>query len=166
MIHEPIWEKLWEFDPNCLVVFDQESLIVQLVNPSFCQIVKSEKSQVLEKHASAFFDDLSVFREAWDDNTIIRKEKKMARFGVYVRLIIFPMKDEGFIACIMVDLTSEYAHLEELRRMKHELLLNVNKVIDKQMHIAQEIASLLGETTAEAKVSLIQIRNVLNQEIQ
>jgi uncharacterized Fe-S cluster-containing protein len=50
--------------------------------------------------------------------------------------------------------------------MKEALLLNVNKVIDKQMHIAQQIAGLLGETTAEAKVSLIKIRNALNEEIK
>lgn len=33
------------------------------------------------------------------------------------------------------------------------------KVIDKQMMIAQEIAGLLGETTAETKVTLTKLRN-------
>ena len=83
-----------------------------------------------------------------------------------MKLVIFPMKDEGIVACILVDLTSEHHQRLEMRRMKEELLLNVNKVIDKQMHIAQEIASLLGETTAEAKISLIKIRNALNEEIK
>jgi hypothetical protein len=45
----------------------------------------------------------------------------------------------------MVGLTNEYERREEMRRMKHELLLNVNKVIDRQMHVAQEIADLLGK---------------------
>jgi uncharacterized Fe-S cluster-containing protein len=83
-----------------------------------------------------------------------------------MRMIIFPMIKEGLVACIMVDLTSEHDQREEMRRMKEELLLNVNKVIDKQMHIAQKIAGLLGETTADAKVSLIKIRNALNEEIK
>ena len=39
------------------------------------------------------------------------------------------------------------------------------KVIDKQMMIAQEIAGLLGETTAETKVTLTKLRDsMLAQE--
>lgn len=166
MAYESLWEKLWEFDPNSLVVVDRSSMIVQVVNPSFCHMVKAEKSQVLGTHASAYFDDLSDFQLAWNDGAVIRKEKRFPRFDTYMRLLIFPMKDEDMVACIMVDLTSEYLQREEMRRMKQELLLGVNKVIDRQMHVAQEIASMLGETTAEAKVNLIKIRNLLNEEIR
>ncbi len=166
MSDKTLWEKLWEFDPNSLVVMDHSSLIIKLVNPSFCQTVKTHESEVLGKHASVFFDDLRDFERAWEDNTIIRKEKKFPRYGTYMRLVIFPIKREDIIACIMVDLTCEHVEREELRKMKKELLLNVNKVIDRQMHIAQEIASLLGETTADSKVSLIKIRNLLNEEIK
>lgn len=166
MANETLWEKLWKYDPNSLFVMDQASMIVQVVNPSFCEIVKTGEEQVIGKHASAFFDDLTDFQKAWKEDTIIRVEKKLARYEKYMRLVIFPMKDEGIVACILVDLTSEHHQRLEMRRMKEELLLNVNKVIDKQMHIAQEIASLLGETTAEAKVSLIKIRNALNEEIK
>lgn len=166
MTHESLWEKLWEFDPNSLMVVDRETMIIQVVNPSFCQMAKTEKSQVLGSHASAFFDDLSDFHLAWEDGTVIRKEKKFKRFDTYMRLLIFPLQNEDMVACIMVDLTSEHLQKEEMRRMKQELLMGLNKVIDRQMHVAQEIASMLGETTAEAKVNLIKIRNVLNEEIK
>lgn len=166
MSNETLWEKLWKFDPNSLFVIDQASMIVEAVNPSFCEIVKTNEDQIIGKHASAFFDDLTDFQKAWKENTTIRVEKKLPRYERYMRLVIFPMKDEGMVACILVDLTSEHHQRLEIRRMKEELLLNVNKVIDKQMHIAQKIAGLLGETTAEAKVSLIKIRNALNEEIK
>ncbi|MDK2848242.1 MAG: hypothetical protein PWP34_1595 [Desulfuromonadales bacterium] len=166
MINRTLWKKLWDYDPNSLVVMDHSSMIIQIVNPSFCDIVRAETSDVIGTHASTFFDDLTDFQDAWEKNTVIRKEKKFQRYGTYMRLVIFPMKDEGVVACILVDLTSEHQQREEMRRMKEALLLNVNKVIDKQMHIAQQIAGLLGETTAEAKVSLIKIRNALNEEIK
>jgi len=35
------------------------------------------------------------------------------------------------------------------------------KVIDKQMIAAQEIASLLGETTAETKATLTHLKNMI-----
>jgi hypothetical protein len=37
-------------------------------------------------------------------------------------------------------------------------------IIDKQMRVAQEIASLLGETTAETKVAIMKLRDVLREE--
>lgn len=38
------------------------------------------------------------------------------------------------------------------------------KVIDKQMVVAQEIASLLGETTAETKVTLTKLKDMIARD--
>jgi uncharacterized Fe-S cluster-containing protein len=39
----------------------------------------------------------------------------------------------------------------------------VRQVVDKQMRVAQEIAGLLGETTAETKVSLLHLLEMLGE---
>ena len=39
-----------------------------------------------------------------------------------------------------------------------------DEVIKKQMRVAQEIASLLGETTAETKVALVNLKKSLKDE--
>jgi hypothetical protein len=39
------------------------------------------------------------------------------------------------------------------------------KVIDKQMVVAQQIASLLGETTAETKVTLNKLKDLIDSEV-
>ena len=39
-----------------------------------------------------------------------------------------------------------------------------DKVIEKQMRVVQEIASLLGETTAETKIALLKLKETLNDE--
>ncbi len=36
-----------------------------------------------------------------------------------------------------------------------------DKVIDKQMRVVQEIASLLGETTAETKLALTKLKDAM-----
>ena len=43
--------------------------------------------------------------------------------------------------------------------MKIETVEMAQRVIDKQMMVAQEIAGLLGETTAETKVTLSKLRD-------
>ena len=43
-------------------------------------------------------------------------------------------------------------------------LLKLNpEVIEKQMRVVQEIASLLGETTAETKIALTQLKDALQK---
>lgn len=168
MTEKTLWELLWDYDPNGLIAVDQHK-VIRVVNPAFCAMFTVTPEQVIGQPASLLFDeqDLSGFEQVWESNQIIKgKEREFPRYGLYLRMVVFPMKDEGIVACILVDLTSEHQRQEELNQIKHELLLHVDKVIDKQMKIAQEIASLLGETTAEAKVSLIKIRNMLNDEVK
>ena len=165
-IEKTLWELLWDYDPNGLVVLDDENRI-QVVNSAFCAMFHLESNQVIGQHAGTIFEDLSDFQAVRDQDQILNaKENEYPGYGLYLRSVIFPVKDQHLVACIMVDLTSEHQRQAELIQMKQEMLIQVDKVIDKQMKIAQEIASLLGETTAEAKVSLLRIRNLLNEEIQ
>ena len=53
---------------------------------------------------------------------------------------------------------------EKLGKMRMETLSTTDDVIKKQMRVAQEIASLLGETTAETKVALLKLKKTLMQE--
>ena len=48
--------------------------------------------------------------------------------------------------------------------MKNEAAGIADKVIEKQMRIIQEIASLLGETTAETKIALTELKNSILAE--
>ena len=48
-------------------------------------------------------------------------------------------------------------------QVRDETLQTTDEVIKKQMRVAQEIASLLGETTAETKVALLKLKKTLSQ---
>ena len=53
---------------------------------------------------------------------------------------------------------------EELAKLKKNSADIAQNVIEKQMRVAQEIASLLGETTAETKVALNKLKDVVMKE--
>ena len=65
---------------------------------------------------------------------------------------------------IMKDITSGVNYNEKLNKVKLETLETTDEVIKKQMRVAQEIASLLGETTAETKVALLKLKKTLQEE--
>ena len=52
---------------------------------------------------------------------------------------------------------------QKLEEMRHHTVETAQKVIDKQMRVAQEIASLLGETTAETKVALTNLKRSMTE---
>ena len=63
------------------------------------------------------------------------------------------------------DVTREEKVREQHYKLKVGTVEMAQKVIEKQMMVAQEIAGLLGETTAETKVTLTKLRDsILNEE--
>ncbi len=75
--------------------------------------------------------------------------------------VIFAIEDEGLIASILVDINHELEQKRELDQLKRETIQKVNEVVDNQMKVVQEIAGLLGETTATTKVNLLKIVQIL-----
>ena len=61
-------------------------------------------------------------------------------------------------------MTEEEEHSQTVLRRKLESVEMTQKVIEKQMTVAQEIASLLGETTAETKVTLNKLKDLISNE--
>lgn len=62
---------------------------------------------------------------------------------------------------ICKDVTAEQKKNEDLIKLRQETLETTQHIIDKQMRVAQEIASLLGETTGETKAALINLKKSL-----
>ena len=82
----------------------------------------------------------------------------------YVDITICYMKDQNLLFGQMKDVTEEVNYEKRLDRMRDETIETTDEVIMKQMRVAQEIASLLGETTAETKVALLNLKKILRQE--
>ena len=82
----------------------------------------------------------------------------------YVDLSINLLTEHNTLFGIMKDVTAQVNYDDKLSNMKMETLMTTDGVIQKQMRVAQEIASLLGETTAETKVALLKLKKTLQQE--
>ena len=160
-----LWESLWDYDPNGLVVFDND-LIVRVVNPAFCRMFGVTVEEIVGKHASVVMDDAEelIAMLKRPEGTQPHREKYYAKQDLAVRQVVFPIEDEGINACILVDHTHDFKMRREMLTRKQQTIARVQEVVDKQMKVAQEIAGLLGETTAETKVSLIKIVELVENE--
>ena len=64
----------------------------------------------------------------------------------------------------MRDITAETAEREKKEKISRQTVEVADKVVDKQMRIVQEIASLLGETAAETKIALAKLKESIADE--
>jgi PAS domain-containing protein len=160
-----LWELLWEHDPNGLVALDQ-SMHIRVVNPAFCRLFQVEPGIVIGEPGEPILGDLEVFRKVLRDGVPVpNREVHDDDRGLHVRQVIFAVKDHGLVACINIDLSYEDAERIERNRVKQETIQKVQRVVDNQMKVAQEIASLLGETTAETKASLLKLIRAIQAEM-
>ena len=168
MVEQPsksLWEILWDYDPNGLIVVDK-SLHILLINPAFSRMFNVDPVQVVGKHAETILEDAAEFLTVWNDNIVVpAKEQDYPAYGLHVRKVVFPIRDQELVACIMVDLTHEWQQNQEMLSLKRETIAKIKEVVDNQMKVAQEIAGLLGETTADTKVNLLRLVQMVEQGI-
>ena len=158
-----VWELLWDYDPNGLVVVDRE-LKIQIANAAFCEMFHTDLMHLIKQDVGLVLDDPGDFHGVWNQDQIVRKEKHYAKYDLYVRKVMFAIPNQRIAACIMVDMTHDWKQKQEMLQLKEETLRNVDLVVDNQMKVAQEIASLLGETTAQTKVTLLRLSDMLKKE--
>ncbi|MGN1074424.1 MAG: histidine kinase, partial [Eubacteriales bacterium] len=68
------------------------------------------------------------------------------------------------LMCILRDVTEEETARERKDEIGRQTAEIADRVVDKQMRIVQEIASLLGETAAETKIALTKLKESMRDE--
>lgn len=158
---ESLANKFLESVPNGVVVIDS-TFTIQEVNPTILEMFNREGVNLIGKTLDELLTDISHFAEVME--TQIQKEGKIKHGDRVFEELIFPIEDEDLIVGIFSDITEMEKQRKDLKDLKQETLLNARKVIDKQMRVAQEIAGLLGETTAETKVTLSRLIDIISGE--
>ena len=74
------------------------------------------------------------------------------------------VRDTHLLIGIIRDITEEQLQKERRESMKSQTIEVADRVVDKQMRIVQEIASLLGETAAETKIALSKLKESISDE--
>jgi uncharacterized Fe-S cluster-containing protein len=95
---------------------------------------------------------------------VLNKRMTIDKTHKVVELSVILLKEHGRLLGIFKDVTEEDAYNEKLRDVRQQTYKVTDEVVKKQMRIAQEIASLLGETTAETKVALLKLKNIMQED--
>lgn len=109
--------------------------------------------------------DALPFLTALEKKASVKNERvKISRTDKWVvRTVLYDFK-YGNLICVMRDVTSEEAEKLKKDELREQTISIADKVVEKQMRVVQEIASLLGETTAETKIALTKLKESIKDE--
>ncbi len=150
--------------PNGLVVLN-EQLEVQQINESAKNMMNiRSSSDVLGENVIRILDP-TLFAEVLRTGKNVRGERVyLAEYRRYVEQSVIYDKDSHLLVSIMRDVTDEETQREKKENISRQTIEVADKVVDKQMRIVQEIASLLGETAAETKIALAKLKESIQDE--
>ncbi len=150
--------------PNGIIVLN-ESLEVQQINTAARKIMNIRSaSDVLGDQVIRILDP-KIFLTVLETGRSVRDQRMyLAEYKKYVEQTVLYDKDYRLLICIMRDITSEECEKEKKESISRQTVEIADKVVDKQMRIVQEIASLLGETAAETKIALTKLKESISDE--
>ena len=150
--------------PNALVVVN-DTLEVQQLNDAALKLLNIRfASDVLGDQVVRILDPKAFLDVKRSRRGVYNKRTYLAEHDRYVDQTIVPAEDGRMIICIMHDVTAEEEARQRKEEISHQTVEVANEVINRQMLIVQEIASLLGETTAETKIALSKLKESIIDE--
>ena len=164
-------EKAESFSDNIIrntqngIIVLNEDLEVQQINRAALKIMNiKNESDVLGDQVVRILDP-KIFMDVRNSGiNIFDKKMYLAEYNKYVEETISYDKDYHIIICIMRDITDEEIGREKKEKISQKTIETADKVVDKQMRVVQEIASLLGETAAETKIALTKLKESIIDE--
>ena len=150
--------------PNGLIVLN-EQLEVQQINTAARKIMNIRSaSDVLGDQVVRILDP-SVFMTVLSTGRDVRDQRVyLAEYKRYVEQTVVYDRDSHLLIGIMRDVTDEEAEREKKENISRQTVEVADRVVEKQMRIVQEIASLLGETAAETKIALAKLKESITDE--
>ena len=148
--------------PNGVLVVDRD-MRIHFVNPSFRHMFHCADETLLGQPAGRFLHSDCFERAIAAGGNLMVKET-IPEHAVSFRASLFSLEEEGLYCGIFIDISEEEEAKSHYRELRAQTLARAQEVISRQMKTAQEIARLLGETTAETKVLLVNLMSLFEEE--
>ena len=161
---ESFSDTIVENTPNGLIVLN-EKLEVQQINGAARRLMNIRSaSDVMGAHVARILEPDVFLTVLNTRRNILSNRVYLAEYKRYVDLAVMYDFDSRLLIGIMRDVTEEEMAREKKEDISQKTIEVADRVVEKQMRIVQEIASLLGETAAETKIALTKLKESIINE--
>lgn len=160
---ERMTNEIFEYSPNIILIVDKHMKIKE-INPTAESVFNTKSEYIKDKPVSSIIEDTDFISVMESGKNIFPKKKVYYKDKVILIDSIMYLHKYEVLLAIMRNITEQEKNREDFLDVKQNTLEAAQEVIEKQMRVAQEIASLLGETTAETKVILTKLKQIVLKE--
>ncbi len=150
--------------PNAIFVLNDRLEVQRLNNATVKLLNLRSQNDILGEQIIKVLDpdDFMIVR---DTGVSIRDKRVfLAEYGKHIHQTIIFDKQYKMLICIMRNVTKEEEERAKKEDISRKTIETTDKVIEKQMRVVHEIASLLGETAAETKIALTKLKESIMSE--
>lgn len=160
---ESINDKIIDMVPSGIITVGPD-FMVQQINREACRIFGCDAERAVGAPVSALMDEYGFVQAIAEGSGVISRCEHLRDPEKFLEEDIHYDKGSGMVLCVIKDVTEE----EQSRRQKLKTQLAAaditDQIIEKQLRIVHEIASLLGETAAETQVALTDLKDAVLRE--
>jgi len=147
--------------PNGIIVIDNEFNIVDINNKA--KTILGVRENIKGECIADYLETEKFATCITEEKNVFVKKVCIEKTNIFIELSISYLKEHKMMFAVMKDITDKVNYDSRLKQVKLDTINTADDVIKKHMRVAQEIASLLGETTAETKVALVNLKNTFEE---
>lgn len=149
--------------PNMIFIIDS-TMKIRECNKKAQELLGVGRDEAIHRYIFEFIEAEDIEETLRTKRSIIHKKIQLEHGKITAEESIVYIDNLDSVLVTFQDVSKEEKIKEQRYHLKMETIEMAQNVIDKQMMVAQEIAGLLGETTAETKVTLTKLRDsILNE---
>ena len=150
--------------PNMIFVIGSDMRILDC-NRKGQELLGVGREEAVQRYIFEFIETEDIETALLTREPVLHKKIQLENGRMVAEETIVYIENLDAVLVTFQDVTRDEKIREQHYNLKVETVEMAQKVIEKQMMVAQEIAGLLGETTAETKVTLTRLRDsILNEE--
>lgn len=150
--------------PVGVLVLNEEYEVQQINRAAMKMLRIASELDVLGDQVVRIMNPMPFIEVMENGKEIKELREYYAEYRKYIELTVVHEKTTHILIAILRDVTETEKQRRQQEQMEKQTVEIADKVVEKQMRIVQEIASLLGETTAETKIALTKLKNSIVHE--
>lgn len=153
--------KVFNAMPGLLVTVDYHLKIVQMNQAAMDLFNIQRKKEMIGRPVSEIMDDYSLASILSFDRNLMQDEIYLEEQKRYLDRVMTNDRKNQMILCIMKDITKERLRREQIFHAQAEAARIADRLVEEQLKIVHQIAGLLGETAADTKVAVEELKNTI-----
>lgn len=148
-----------ESSPNGVIIVNSDLTIHQF-NAEAERMFNPQAKQTRDVHLAEFLDP-EYFVAVLTTGKSLYRRVEYPDLGLVTRQVIYALPAYSLVVGIITDITEDERRDRELKAKHQVTIQRATAVIANQMKLAQQIAGLLGDSTAATKATLFELINSL-----